>query len=236
MTTSERTVSVPTPDGPMTTHLIGAEDDPPVIVLMAAPGVTDGLLSVAREVAGHGYRAVVPDLYHHFGEGIVFEGSDPRMRETMARLSDAMVVEDVRAVLDRLGGGPAGVVGFCMGGRFVVRAMAAFPDRLIAGSALHPTRLRQDGDDSPHLGIPRITGRLYVGFGEQDPVVPPDQWDAVREVAPQAPGEIRIEVHPGADHGFALPGPRFHPEAAAASWAATYELWGDALRQAGTPA
>jgi len=234
---TERTLSVATPDGAMTTHLIGDEADPPVIVLMAAPGVTEGLLGVAREIAGHGYLAVVPDLYHHFGEGIVFEGSDPKMRETMAKLSDAMVVEDVGAVLEALGDRPAGVVGFCMGGRFVVRAMAAFPDRLIAVSALHPTRLRQDVDDSPHLGIERITGRLYVGFGEVDGVVPPDQWEAVREVARRSPGEIRIDVHPGADHGFALPGPRFHPEAAAASWAATYELWGDALRQAsGTPA
>lgn len=234
---TERTMSVATPDGAMTTHLIGDEADPPVIVLMAAPGVTDGLLGVAREIAGNGYLAVVPDLYHHFGEGVVFDGSDPKMRETMAKLSDAMVVEDVGAVLEALGDRPAGVVGFCMGGRFVVRAMAAYPDRLIAGSALHPTRLRQDVDDSPHLGIERITGRLYVGFGEIDGVVPPDQWEAVREVARRSPGEIRIDVHPGADHGFALPGPRFHPEAAAASWAATYELWGDALRQAsGTPA
>lgn len=234
---TERTMSVATPDGAMTTRLIGDEADPPVIVLMAAPGVTDGLLGVAREIAGNGYLAVVPDLYHHFGEGVVFDGSDPKMRETMAKLSDAMVVEDVGAVLEALGDRPAGVVGFCMGGRFVVRAMAAYPDRLIAGSALHPTRLRQDVDDSPHLGIERITGRLYVGFGEIDGVVPPDQWEAVREVAQRSPGEVRIDVHPGADHGFALPGPRFHPEAAAASWAATYELWGDALRQAsGTPA
>jgi carboxymethylenebutenolidase len=212
------TFELSTADGPMVVHARGADDAPPVIVLMPAPGVTPELLEIADRLAAEGYRALVPELYHRLGTGVTF-APGPEMSAAMSRLGDDQVVADVGLLLDTLDGGrDVGVIGFCMGGRFVVRAMAAYPDRVVAGAALHPSRLLRDGDDSPHLDLARISGPLYIGFGRDDEIVPPSHWAAVDEQVTRHGKPVRIEVHPGAEHGFMIRGPRFHADAAAASW------------------
>jgi carboxymethylenebutenolidase len=218
--------TIATADGPMTVHVFGDDAAPAVLVLMPAPGVNRGLLQYAQRIADAGYQALVPDLYHRLGDGVTFHPptEQAQMREAMGSLTDAMVVSDVGAVLDALPAQrPVGAVGFCMGGRFVVRTMAAYPERITAGSALHPARLLQDGDDSPHLDLAGIDGPLYVGFGEVDSIVPPEHWTAVREQVQRHGKTAAIDVHPGADHGYALPGPNYQEAAAEASWDGTLE-------------
>lgn len=229
--TQATTIQVTTGDGPMTVHARGAQSAPPVLVLMHAPGVTEGLLEIADRLADEGFRALVPDLYHRLGEGVTFgPDDDEAMRAAMAQLTDALVVADIGALLGALGDGvDVGAIGFCMGGRFVVRAMAAFPDRIVAGAALHPSRLLQDGDDSPHLDLARIAGPLYVGFGREDSIVPSEHWAAVDEQATRNGKAVQIEVHPGAEHGYMIRGPRYLASAAEASWAGTLDAL-DALR------
>jgi carboxymethylenebutenolidase len=213
------TFEVPTADGPMVVHARGAADAPPVIVLMPAPGVTEGLLDAADRLAAEGFRALVPELYHRMGADVTF-APGPEMQAAMSRLGDDEVVADVGALLDVLdASADVGVIGFCMGGRFAVRAMGAYADRIVAGAALHPSRLLQDGDDSPHLDLARISGPLYVGFGREDEIVPPSHWAAVDEQVTRHRKPVRIEVHPGAEHAYMLPGPRYHADAAEASWA-----------------
>jgi carboxymethylenebutenolidase len=224
--TAEAPQTITTADGPMTVHAFGTETAPVVLVLMPAPGVNHGLLDYAQKLAAEGYRALVPDLYHRLGDGLTFHPptQQAEMREAMGSLTDAMVVLDVGAVLDTLPAGqPVGAVGFCMGGRFVVRSMAAYPQRITAGSALHPARLLQDGEDSPHLDLAAIAGPLYVGFGEVDSIVPPEHWDAVREQLERYDKQASIDIHPGAEHGYALPGPNFQEAAATASWTGTLD-------------
>jgi carboxymethylenebutenolidase len=225
------TFEVTTDEGPMVVHARGAEGDPPVVVLMPAPGVIDGLLQVADRLAGEGYRALMPELYHRTGAGITFgPDEDQQMRAAMAGLSDEMVVADVGALLATLDqDADVGVIGFCMGGRFALRAMAAYPDRVVAGAALHPSRLLQDGDSSPHLDLARINGPLYIGFGRDDSIVPPQHWAAVDEQVTKHAKAVQIEVHPGAEHGYMIPGPRYLESAAEASWVGTLDAL-DALR------
>jgi carboxymethylenebutenolidase len=225
------TFEVQTADGPMAVHTRGGDGDPPVIVLMAAPGVTDGLMTIADRLAAEGFRALVPELYHRLGAGVTFgPDRDQEMRAAMAGLTDSLVVADVGALLDALdANADVGAIGFCMGGRFVVRVMAAYPDRIVAGAALHPTRLLQDGDSSPHLDIARVAGPLYIGFGRDDTVVPPEHWAAVDEQVTKHGKPVQIEVHPGAEHGYMLPGPRYLASAAEASWVGALDAL-DALR------
>ena len=229
--TQTTTFEVQTADGPMPVHTRGAEGDPPVVVLMAAPGVTDGLMTIADRLAAEWFRALVPELYHRLGAGVVFGPDEgPQMRAAMAQLTDALVVADVGALLEALDADTdVGAIGFCMGGRFVVRVMAAHPQRIVAGAALHPTRLLQDGDDSPHLDLTRIAGPLYVGFGRDDTLVPPEHWAAVDEQVARHGKSVQIEVHAGAEHGYMLPGPRYLESAAEASWGGALDAL-DALR------
>lgn len=229
--TQATTLQVTTDEGPMDVHARGAEGAPLVVVLMPAPGVTDGLLEVADRLAAEGFRALVPDLYHRQGAGITFgPDQDQAMRAAMAGLADEMVLADLGALLGSLDpGADVGVIGFCMGGRFAIRAMAAYPDRVVAGAALHPSRLLQDGDASPHLDLARINGPLYVGFGRDDRIVPPQHWAAVDEQVTKHRKAVQIEVHPGAEHGYMIRGPRYLESAAKASWVGTLDAL-DALR------
>lgn len=226
MTQTQTTLQVATHDGPMTVHVRGDDGAPPVLVLMSAPGVIAGLLSTADRLAAAGYRALVPELYHRLGAGLVFDLATQRdeLMDAMSSLTDDIVLADIGALLAVLDPRvDVGAIGFCMGGRFVVRAMAAYPDRIVAGAALHPSALLQEGDNSPHLDLARINGPLYLGFGRDDESVPPTHWRAVDEQATRHGKAVQIEVHAGAVHGYMMPGPRYLESAAEASWTGALE-------------
>lgn len=158
---------------------------------MGRAGAARQLRGIGRRIAAAGYYAAVPDLYHRLGEGITFEGSrllDPesgemeRMVATTQRVSGDEVMADTRAALDEIdgeslaGSGAKGCVGFCFGGRFVVPAMASFPDEFASGSALHPSGVLGTSEGSAQLEPGRIRGELYVGHGGADAVHPPQAF------------------------------------------------------------
>ena len=219
---------------------------PTVVVFMDAAGLRDELRGIGRQVAGQGYYAVVPDLYHSFGDGITFDASklrDPdsgelgRMFAQVDQLSDDAVMADTRALLGELAGdplasdGPRGAVGFCLGGRLVVRALTTFPDAFAAGSALHPTRIVREGPDSPHLRIGEMRGELYVGLGGADSFQPPALFEPARKELKRHGIVHLVEVHEGADHGFMIPDmPTYDEQASERCWERTFELFDRALR------
>jgi carboxymethylenebutenolidase len=240
---------VNTPDGAMTTFFAAPEGPgpfPTVVVYMDAAGLRDELRGIGRRIAGHGYYAVVPDLYHHFGDGITFDaprlrdpdsGEAGRMFAQVEQLSDDAVMADTRALLDELAedpladDGPRGAVGFCLGGRLVVRALETFPDTFAAGSALHPSRAVREGPDSAHLRIGEIRAELYVGLGGADTFQPPALFDPAREELERHGIAHLVEVHEGADHGFMVPDmPTFQQEASERCWERTFELFDRTLR------
>jgi carboxymethylenebutenolidase len=251
---SEREERIRTGDGAMTTFFAypeGAGPFPAVIVYMDALGLRDELRGIGRRIAGEGYCAVAPDLYYRFGDGITFDagklrqpdsGEMERMREVMQRLDDGAVMADTRAVLDELerdpraSDGPKGCVGFCMGGRLVVRAMTTFPDEFAAGSALHPSFIVGEGPDSAHLRIGDMRGELYVGLGEADAFQPPEAFEPARAELERHGIAHLAEVHDGAEHGYMIPGaPAFQDEACERSWERTFDLFGRTLQQAAVP-
>lgn len=238
---AEQTVRIETPDGATSTFIATPDDggpSPVVIFYMDAPGIREALRDMARRVAAHGYYVVLPDLYYRFGEGIVFDsaklapGSEEmtRMFATMQQLSDEMVVSDTRAILEYVKSdeladdGPRGCVGFCMGGRHVLRVMSALPDEFAAGSGLHPSFLVTDGTDSPHLGCQNLSGELYLAYGEIDEVAPPSTIPALRQELDRHGVRVNFDVYAGADHGFMFPGHRYQEEAAEQSWERTLDL------------
>jgi carboxymethylenebutenolidase len=248
-TVSEREARVQTADGPMTTFFAAPEGPgpfPTVVLYMDAAGLRDELRGIGRRVAGQGYYAVVPDLYHRFGDGITFDASklrDPdsgevgRMFAQVEQLSDDAVMADTRALLDELAGdplasdGPRGAVGFCLGGRLVVRALTTFPDAFAAGSALHPTRIVREGPDSPHLRIGEMRAELYVGLGGGDSFQPPELFEPARKELERHGIAHLVEVQEGADHGYMVPDmPTFDEQASERCWERTFELFDRTLR------
>jgi len=252
---SEREERVRTSDGAMTTFVVHPDEGGPfpvVLVYMDALGLRDELRAIARRVADAGYLVAVPDLYYRFGDGITFDAwklgepeSDEmaRMFGYMQRLDDAAVMEDTRAVLDQLeidpssSSGPKGCVGFCLGGRLVVRAMTTFPDVFAAGSALHPSFIVAEGPDSPHLRIGEMRGELYVGLGGADTFQPKEAFEPARAELERHGIRYVVDIHEGADHGYMIPGaPAYHDQASERSWERTLDLFHGRLQGASVPA
>ena len=118
-----------------------------------------------------------------------------------------------------------------MGGRFGLRAAETFGDDVAAASLLHPSRLVTDEPDSPHLAADRIVGALYLGLGENDHVTPPDSLAPLRERLERNHVAHRIDVLPGADHGFTMPGmPSYNEAAAEQAWGGTLAVLAERLR------
>jgi len=173
-----------------------------------------------------GYAAVVPNFYYREG-GITFnyrhtdgktislkaldKAEQDKILAYLSHLTDDRAVADTGAVLDFLRTdpavrpGPAGSVGYCLGGRLVVRAAGAFPDAFRASASLHGTRLVTDAPNSPHRDAAKMKGEIYFGFGELDHYTPPDVIAGVRASFSDAAVTYHERVHAQVDHGYAIP-------------------------------
>src|SRR5436309_7066969 len=225
----ERVVEIPTPSGRMDTFVTHPEQDgpfPPVIIYMDIWGLREELFEIARRVGTVGYYCMVPDLYYRQGrvrnewrneknEMISMHRLDPeRQRQALIpleKLSNAMVIEDTGALIDFLDrgepvrAGGIGSIGYCMGGRHVLCAAGAYPERFVAGASLHGTMLVSDREDSPHRLADRFRGEIYCGFAEHDSHATREMIQQLGDLLTRCQVRYRQEIHPVEEHGYALP-------------------------------
>ncbi len=224
----ERQVDIRTASGTMETFITHPVEDgpfPPVILYMDVWGLREELFDIARRIGTVGYCVAVPDLYHRQGRvRNEFRDASDRMitlarltpeqqeqvRTPLRKLTDARVMEDTRDLLAHADAalrvaGAVGVIGYCMGGRHALLAAGLYSDRIAAAASLHGTSLVKEGDDSPHRVAARSRGELYCGFGERDPEGAPRVVQTLAGTFSVVGIEYRYQVHPGAEHGYALP-------------------------------
>ena len=214
---------------------------PLVVMYMDSLGIRDVLHDHARRLTDAGYATALPDLFFDVpldrrprierlaaGDEEEFR----RMGELVASRDDEAILEDTERVVTAIGAhGQWACVGFCMGGRFALRAAETFGDDVAAASLLHPSRLVTDEPDSPHLAAGRVHAALYLGLGESDHVTPPDSLAPLREQLESHDVAHRIDVLPGADHGFTMPGmPSYNEGAAEQAWSGTLAVLAERLR------
>ena len=178
---------------------------------------------------------LAPDRYHRFGrfvhvvpEDLMAAGPGSKLMHDFFRLvtatTDDHVRADVAALLEQLASdprarpGPMGCVGYCNGVRFLLRTMAEHPGRFAAGVGLHPSFCVETGDASPHHCVSRVTGHLYIAIGGSDHLASVDHNRPLIDEALEARRPCDRRGLPGADHGFAMPGPSYHEAAAARSF------------------
>lgn len=257
----EKIVEIETPDGLMETFITHPEQGgpfPPVIIFMDVWGIREQLFDIARRIGTVGYAVAVPNFYYRKG-GITFDyrhsngktislkaldaAEQEKILAFLSHLTDDLAVSDTGAVLDYLATddavrpGPAGSVGYCLGGRLVVRAAGAFPDAFRASASLHGTRLVTDATDSPHLEASRMKGEIYCGYGELDHYTPPDVIASVREAFAGAEVDYFDTVHTQVDHGYAIPDRDvFDKTAAERDWEHIFAMYHRQLRPYGDAA
>lgn len=220
----EREVIIKTPDGDMDCFITHPDEDgphPAIILYMDAPGIREELRDMARRMGTVGYYVIMPNMYYRTGtEGNYgfdlartrdSEDERGKMFAVMNTLTNALVVADTAPMLEHVRSdgaaapGPVGCVGYCMSGRYVVSAAAAYPDDFAAVASYYGVGIITDQPDSPHLNAGAIRAELYLAFAETDAYVPDEVVAQLPGVMQEAGVTARVESYSGTDHGFAFP-------------------------------
>jgi len=242
----EQEIRIRTADGEMTTFVAHPDGDGPfpvAVLYMDAIGYREQVRDNARRFAAGGFYCVAPDLFYRSGEGQTFdmgrlheEGFDgPEGKRLMAAVGSTgpgRVEADTRAILAAIesdpaaASGPKGCVGYCMGARYSLHAIAAIPDEFTAAAGIHPSALVNDQPDSPHHEIAGIRGELWFAFAEIDQQVTPEIVDAFRDEMERNGVRGSVERVPGVAHGFAMADlPVYDRDASERHFEHTLALW-----------
>jgi len=121
-------------------------------------------------------------------------------------------------------GGDAGklaITGFCWGGR-IVWLYSAHNPKLDAGVAWYGRLVGENAPERPAQPID-LAAKLHAPvlglYGAEDSSIPPDTIERMQKAIAAAGGKSRIDVFPGAPHGFhADYRPSYRSEAAVEGW------------------
>jgi carboxymethylenebutenolidase len=189
---------------------LGKTSAPAVLVLMEAFGLNANIKGVCDRLAKAGYVALAPDLYH----GVVFDYSDaPKAIEKLKTIKDEQVVGDLELSLKFLAGQKdvdqkklLGVTGFCMGGRLVFLAAAAFPKQVGAGVAFYGGGIAADPDPFGRKSLldrtAEISAPLMFMYGSEDSYILAEEHGRVGLAMSKEKKAYSLNVFAGAGHGF----------------------------------
>jgi carboxymethylenebutenolidase len=201
---------------------------PALIVMQHQGGVDEFIQGMTRRLAGAGYLAAAPDLYHRDGPDCKDDLVTRR-----SRLSDRRIVNDLNAAVGYLQSHSAadkkriGITGFCMGGRIVYLAAAAIPAFKAAVAYYPGNTFRAWGRDlpSPFERTEEIYCPLQGHFGADD--ANPSPQDVVKLDAELEKFNKPHEFYsyPNAGHAFMdSTKESYRREADEASWPRTLDF------------
>jgi carboxymethylenebutenolidase len=163
-----------------------------LIVVQEIFGLNSHIRQVADRFANYGYVTIAPalfDLVHPGTELGYDEAGVARGREIVEELGFNGALDGVRGAFDFLEAEfKVGIVGYCWGGSvaFYTNTRLGLPAVSYYGGRTVP--LLKERPKAP----------LMLHFGENDPIIPPEDVEKHREALTSA----EIHVWPGAGHGF----------------------------------
>jgi carboxymethylenebutenolidase len=194
----------------------GTGPAPAMIVFHEWWGLNGQIRDIARRLAGQGYVAIVPDLYHGKvasepeGAHVLMRGLGTDRALEEAGLAIAWLRAQPRTAKSRIG-----CIGFCMGGSLSQGLALKSPD--IAAAVMFYGPPETDPERLAGLRAP-----LQGHFGAADDGIPADQVRKLESSLQKAGKKFEIYVYPGAGHAFMHEGrSSFHPDAARQAWART---------------
>ena len=211
-----------------TAYPVGASTEalPGVIMIHEWWGLNDNIRTMARRLAGEGYRVLAVDLYG----GRVAETPEAAS-ELISMVSDnpTQAVTNLRsavAFLRETHGAPrVGVIGWCFGGGQAANAAAELPtvlDATVIYYGFLPTdRERLANIDDPVLGL----------FGAEDSAIPVEGVRTFEQTLSSLGKDVEVVIYDGARHAFANPsGTNYQAEAATDSWVRTVAFFAEHLQ------
>lgn len=156
-------------------------------------GLNDWVKKQADRFAEQGYCTLAVDLYR----GEVAKDAD-HAHELMRGLTDERATGDLKHAFEFLAAHksvkdkPIGVIGWCMGGGFALRLAVAEP-KLACCVVCYGKPVTDEAQ------LKQIKGPLLGVFGETDRGI---DVDSFKKALDKAGTRAKIEVYPGAGHGF----------------------------------
>ncbi|NJL46329.1 MAG: dienelactone hydrolase family protein [Leptolyngbyaceae cyanobacterium SM2_5_2] len=241
MTSLVRTETVSITSGDLAIPAYLAEPSRPgtfggVVVIQEVFGVNSHIREVAERLAGAGYVAIAPHIYHRqapgFEVGYTEADLDQGRQYKLGTRADELL-SDVAGAIAHLYTKPnvsragVGCIGFCFGGHVAylaatlpeVKATASF-----YGAGL--TTTTPGGGDPTLSRTPEIGGMLYGFFGSEDPLISLEEVDQIETALTEHGVPHKIFRYVGANHGFFCDQRySYHAEAAKDAWEKVLELF-----------
>ena len=173
-------------------------------------GVTMHVREVCERLAGLGYYALAPDLYHRLEPGAEL-AHDAAGRERgfalLHRVSRADALADAAVAYEHLReiGPRVGAVGLSLGGHAAYLAATQLPFAAVAAAYpgwLTGTEIALSRPAPTVTLTPGIRGRVLLLCGGADHAVPGEDQSAVAGALAAAGVEHELVVYPDTPHGF----------------------------------
>ncbi|WP_405652882.1 dienelactone hydrolase family protein [Streptomyces sp. NBC_00019] len=236
-------LQIPTADGHADAFAAlpdGGGRHPGVLMYPDGFGIRPVLREMARELAGHGYYVLVPNLLYRHGPAPVIElpehiGEEVRpavfaqlmpmieAHTTQRVLSDADAYLKFLTAQPEVSDGPVAVTGYCIGGLVATRTAAAHPGQVVALAAFHGP-VGVDGPDS----LSKLAAEVHFGHAESD--LTPEALGELNKALDAAGIGYTSEIYPGTVHGFTMSDTdAFNPAALQLHWDGLLPLLGRTL-------
>jgi len=191
-------VEIKTPDGAADAYLVHPVSGkyPGVLIWPDIFGLRPAFKEMATRLAESGYAVLVINPFYRTKKAPTApdhpDFNDPATRQALMTLAGTLTpdtaVTDAKAFVAFLDSQPSvdkkrkvATTGYCMGGPFVLRTAATFPDRIGAGATFHGGGLVTDKPDSPHLLIRQMKAHCLIAIAENDDKREPEAKNVLRE-------------------------------------------------------
>ena len=216
---SDSEVNIKTPDGTCDAYFVHPAKGkaPSVLVWPDIFGLRPAFKQMGKRLAESGYSVLVVNPFYRTKHAPTApekpDFNDPATRQALLALAGGLNPDtqntDAKAFVEWLNSQPSvdkkrkmGTTGYCMGGPFVFRTAAAFPDRVGAGCTFHGGGLVTDKPDSPHLLIPKMKAGFLIAIAANDDMREPKSKDVLKETFDKAKLHNEVEVYEGTMHGW----------------------------------
>jgi carboxymethylenebutenolidase len=240
-------VEITTPDGVADAYFVhpAKGKSPAVLIWPDIFGLRPAFRQMATRLAESGYAVLVINPFYRTKKAPTApehpDFNDPATRDALMSLMHTLTPEtaatDAKAFVSYLDSQPSvdkkrkmATTGYCMGGPFVFRTAAAFPDRIGAAATFHGGGLVTDKPDSPHLLIPQMKAHFLIAIAANDDEKQPQAKDVLRDAFAKAHLPAEVEVYAGTMHGWCPPDSQvYNHDQAEKAWSRMLVLFSNSL-------